>query len=166
MNVDETYEVIGLMDSLNPYAKNKTDAEQNSQADTWAIVLAEVPKAFALDYIGQAARGGRTVREITEITAAWRQAVGERMQHAQEALVAPDAIADDADAWLTWTRTARQAYAVTGSVEQAQDRANAEVGYTPELEPPRSVPREESIARLRALVRTQRGERTRGGGKK
>lgn len=166
MDVLETYEVIALMDSLNPYARTKSDEELDAQADTWTLVLAEVPKVFAMDYIGNAAREGRTVREITEVTGAWRRLRAQRMERAGEVLAAPEALADDADAWLAWTRTSRQVYGATGSLERARDAANEAVGYRPELEPAvdsEPVSEDESQARMKAIMRTQRIERALGG---
>lgn len=165
MNTQEAIHLMSHMDVLNPYARQKSEAEREAQARALSdYVLAEVPLDFAMGYVNVQARDGHTVQAITEITAAWARYKTEQADTAVRELVAPDALADDADAWLTWNRTARQTYRATGSLETSVKAANRAVGHIPELEAASPVvPREESIARLQTLMRDRRINRAMGG---
>lgn len=164
MELFDVYDVIAAMDGLNSYARRRKDDEYHDLADLWAVVLQEVPKGFALGYIQKASREGRKVREVSDIAGAWRRHTAEARERSPEALIPPDALAEDVDAWLEWARTARAVFASTGSVQTARTEANRAVGHHPELEPNEvPVPEIESSTRLREVLRHRRIERVRGG---
>lgn len=156
MDIPETIKLIGVLESYSAFTRRKGPQGTLDQAMVWAPVLEDVPAEFATQYVIRQVSTGHTVREVSEITAAWIAHRNERLRDSDAQLIAPQAVADDPRSWQIWTRTARSALGRGASVSQAEDEANTAVGHTPALEASQPVSAEESRRRLRELAAQMR----------
>lgn len=165
MDMDNAYDLIGLVDEMDPYRRNKEIADLHPQAALWAEILHDVPMQFAWDYVLGQGRAGTVVRAPSEISAAWKAEASERLAQAEYQLEPPAEIADDPHQWQAWLVRARRAVSEGASVGDAKRRADQAVGVSRALETEETqiVDAEESKRRLRSLAQKWTLNRLSGG---
>lgn len=156
MNQQEAFQLLGLVHSLSTFESRASEQALALQATTWAMVLEQVPYAFAREFVVAQAKEGVSVREAPRIASAWAEHRKQTIRKVLGQLVPPDSVPAGAQGrWLQLARGAvgdgaTPAQAIAWADQQLQVSRPALTGAGAQSQ--KMVPAEESVARIRKLA--------------